>query len=380
MKNKILIFIDWFLPAYKAGGPIQSISNFVNHFGDELEISIVTSDRDLGDFESYRNLKLNQWIHKENYRVIYLDKEHQNKNYYSFLLKEKLYNTVYFNSLFSFSFALLPLWAAIKDKNKKKIIIAPRGMLGAGALRIKKRKKQLLLVVLKLSGIPQKVIWQATADSEMNEIKSCFGNNTKVFLTPNLSTKMQLEVAEKRKVKGELNLFFLSRIALKKNLKTALQYLMEVNDTFKINFSIIGPIGEPNYWRECEQLIKIMPNNITVNYIGAVQNSELPEILRKEHVLLLPTFHENFGHVIMESFQNGCPVILSNQTPWLDLEKKKIGYDIDLDKPLDFTLAIEFFAKINEEDYQKWSLNAFNFAQEFCNNKETINANRDLFN
>ena len=47
-KKKILIFIDWFLPGYKAGGPIQSISNFVNHFGTVFDISIITSNKDLG--------------------------------------------------------------------------------------------------------------------------------------------------------------------------------------------------------------------------------------------------------------------------------------------------------------------------------------------
>ena len=41
-KKKILVFIDWYLPGYRAGGPIQSIANLVNHLDDELDISIVT--------------------------------------------------------------------------------------------------------------------------------------------------------------------------------------------------------------------------------------------------------------------------------------------------------------------------------------------------
>ena len=155
---------------------------------------------------------------------------------------------------------------------------------------------------------------------------------------------------------------------------------IKVKECYQINFSIIGPIGEPGYWNECELLINKLPKHITVNYFGAIPNLELPEVLKQQQVLLLPTFNENFGHVILEALQAGCPVILSNQTPWLDLNKKKIGYDIDLDKPEDFISAIECFAKMNEEDYQQWSLNAFNFATEFTNNKDIINANRDLFN
>ena len=74
-KKKILIFIDWFLPGYKAGGPIQSIANFVNNFGDIFDISIVTSNKDLGATKPYDGIKSNVWVVKDNYRVKYLDKK-----------------------------------------------------------------------------------------------------------------------------------------------------------------------------------------------------------------------------------------------------------------------------------------------------------------
>jgi glycosyltransferase involved in cell wall biosynthesis len=376
-KKKILIFIDWFLPAYKAGGPIQSISNFVNHFGAVFDISIVTSNRDLGATNPHDGIESNVWIVKDNYRIKYFDKKYLLFYNYRFLLKENLYDSVYFNSLFSLYFTLLPLWFALRYNMR--IVLAPRGMLGSGALKIKKRKKKLALWLLKISGVPNKIIWQATARTEILEVKKYFGEKLQLKLVPNLSAKIPEFLITKQKKVATLDLFFLSRISEKKNLIGALNYLKEVRECYKINFSIIGPIGEQGYWNECELIINKLPNHITVNYLGAIPNLELPDVLKKQQVLLLPTFNENFGHVILEAFQAGCPVIISNQTPWQDLENKKIGYDIDLNKPQDFTLAVEFFAKINEENYQKWSLNAFNFAFEFCNNKEIIDANRDLF-
>ena len=48
-KKKILIFIDWFLPGYKAGGPIQSVVNLINHLGHEYDFDVVTSNKDLGE-------------------------------------------------------------------------------------------------------------------------------------------------------------------------------------------------------------------------------------------------------------------------------------------------------------------------------------------
>ena len=48
-KKKILIVIDWFLPAYKAGGPIQSVANMANHLKNEFDFWIYTSNRDLNE-------------------------------------------------------------------------------------------------------------------------------------------------------------------------------------------------------------------------------------------------------------------------------------------------------------------------------------------
>ena len=186
-KKKILIFIDWFLPGYKAGGPIQSIANFVNNFGDIFDISIVTSNKDLGATKLYDGIKSNVWVVKDNYRVKYLDKKHLNISNYRFLLKEDFYDSVYFNSLFSVYITLLPLWFAVKYNMR--VVLAPRGMLGSGALNLKKRKKQLALWFLKMSGISNKIIWQGTASTEVLEIKICFGEKMQVKLAPNLSAR-----------------------------------------------------------------------------------------------------------------------------------------------------------------------------------------------
>jgi glycosyltransferase involved in cell wall biosynthesis len=95
--------------------------------------------------------------------------------------------------------------------------------------------------------------------------------------------------------------------------------------------------------------------------------------------MLLPTFHENFGHVIMEAFQNACPVILSDQTPWSELEQNRLGWDIPLNKPADFISAIEKAASMDGETFDEWSLNSFSFAKEFSNNENIVTANRALF-
>ena len=54
-------------------------------------------------------------------------------------------------------------------------------------------------------------------------------------------------------------LFVLVSISVKKNLIGALIFLKEVQKQYKITFTVIGPIGEESYWKECELLIKKLP-------------------------------------------------------------------------------------------------------------------------
>ena len=79
--KKILIFVDWFDPGYKGGGPIRSIAGFVDNFKECFELDIVTRDRDLDSKRAYENLETNIWCnHSKNVRLLYLSPErHLNK-------------------------------------------------------------------------------------------------------------------------------------------------------------------------------------------------------------------------------------------------------------------------------------------------------------
>ncbi|WP_159022678.1 glycosyltransferase family 4 protein [Formosa sp. L2A11] len=375
-KEKILIFIDWFLPGYKAGGPIQSVNNIVFHLHDEFDISIVTSNKDLGESAPYKDLEFNTWQVKTNYKVMYLDDEHQNSKLYKKLIEEEDYNYVYFNSLFSVKFTLLPLWTFRKTSLKQ--ILAPRGMVGKGALAIKPLKKKVFISLFKLNGLHKKVVWHATSGLEKEEIEDQFGHDLDIRIAPNLSSKMGVYQDKEKEVKS-LNVFFLSRIALKKNLLKALEYLSHTNSDYKIKFSIIGPIDEADYWQSCEAYIKKMPKHVEVTYLGAIPNYKLKDTLKNQHVLLLPTMHENFGHVIMESWQNGCPIIISDQTPWDELQEKHIGYSVPLSKPEAFVNKINFFAEMNEVSFNTWSKFSYDFAAIFTQKPQLVIDTKKLF-
>jgi glycosyltransferase involved in cell wall biosynthesis len=374
--KSIIIFVDWYLPGFKAGGPIQSVSNFVSSFKTEFDISIVTSDRDLGDDKPYSNLKLNEWVSFNGYKVMYLDRQHQNNKIYRSLFTEKKYDFVYLNSLFSLPFTIKPLYEA--RKYGLKIVLAPRGMLGDGSLKIKTFKKRVFLFFTRFIRFFKHITWHATTKEEIRNIKVYIGKHAEIKLAPNLAVLAQNFVPRQKNINC-LRLFYLSRISSIKNLHNALNMLRNVQSSYSVQYFIIGPVDDKNYWARCNEIINTLPAHISVEYLGAVPNHKLFEILKCYHFLFLPTLHENYGHAIIESMIAGCPVIISDKTPWLNLYEKGVGWDIALDNPDKFTGAIETCARMGQGEYNAMSLRAYEYAKQVTENPEVVETNRRLF-
>ena len=74
--KKILILTQFYLPGYKAGGPIVSISNLVEELKNDFELFIITTDRDAFENKKYENITQNQWIKNQHINLYYAeDKE-----------------------------------------------------------------------------------------------------------------------------------------------------------------------------------------------------------------------------------------------------------------------------------------------------------------
>ena len=100
-----------------------------------------------------------------------------------------------------------------------------------------------------------------------------------------------------------------------------------------ITFNIVGPFEDPKYVQTCRKVCEDLAPNINVCFHGEVDHVRVHEILSSNHLFFLPTRGENFGHVILEALLAGCPILLSDQTPWKGLENFGIGWDIPLNHP-----------------------------------------------
>lgn len=372
-KKNILIFIDWFLPGFKAGGPIKSVSNIINSLHQDFNFHIVTSDRDINDTSSYENVQLNTWLKKENYSIIYLTPDNRDE-WINIHLKETSYDNYYFNSLFSKYFTLKPLLILNKLANtNSKIIIAPRGMLGKGALSIKPFKKKVFLVASKILSYFQNVTWHATNQEEKNDILKKIGKESRINIASNISLNI---IKEKpiSKIQNELKLVFFSRISPKKNLLYALNLLKILEG---ISLDIYGSIEDVKYWEDC--LKKIKEHNINAHYKGEINPKDVNSTLSDYHFFIFPTLHENYGHVIVEALAAGCGLIISEDTPWRNLEKKGIGWDINLTDKEKFIQVLKLCIAIEQDEYNEIRNNCYNFVEKEINTTKEIEDTKNLF-
>ncbi len=314
----VLFCCSSFYPSYKSGGPVRSLCNLVDVFGNSIVIDVITKDRDMGDGVSFSNVNLNSWSNRyHNANVFYLSPEYSFIANVKNIFKNKKYDVLYLNSFFDAKFSIRFLLLTFLQKIKtKEILLAPRGELTNGAMSLKPIKKNVYLFLFKLFRFHKKVKFHFTSKQEAKEALHYLGN-VEYILAPNMHEPYPDYTVKKKEI-GFLNLIFLSRISPKKNLIVILNALSNIENG-QVNFTIAGAIDDQTYWEKCEKLIDNLPENINVYFLGSINREQVVIELRKSHVFFLPTLNENYGHAIVEAMVSSNVLIISNQTPWSEV-------------------------------------------------------------
>src|SRR5690625_3508699 len=381
-KTTILVFVRYYIPGYKSGGPLRTISNMVEALKDSFDFYIVTSDRDALDVVPYEFLhgKQNEWYQVGGAKVFYLNKSQQTINNYKQLIKKINFDFIYLNSFFDTNFSLKPLISyRFLNLPIERVVLAPRGEFSSGALQLKSTKKNIYIRLVRLLGLYKNLTWHASSDYEKQDVLSVFSSESKVKIALNLHDQSEYKPPAPivKHTNQPLKIVFLSRIATKKNIKFIINILNNINK--KILFDIYGPIREKQYWQQCLSLIDELPMNIRFKYKGTVNHAEVRDILSKYHLFFLPTLGENYGHVILEALSSGTPVLISDTTPWLDLEENNVGWALSLENEDSFKEKIEWLASATQEEQLAMYDACIAYAQKHLFNQADVEANKQLF-
>lgn len=372
--RRIAIVVERYLPGYKAGGPLRSISNLVTCLGEEFEFWIITRDRDAGDRQRYPSVRPRSWQQVGNAHVYYASPEEWQPIRLLLLLRQARAQAIYVNSCFAPS-TLSVLSLRRLGLIRTPVILAPRGELSKGALSLKSAKKRAFVGSARALGIWKGILWQATAEEEQEEIRAAAGADAEVYLAQNVAVP-RYHPRTTPKVQGLARLVFVSRVSPKKNLPFLLERLRTVAG--EVRLSVYGAAQEREHLEYCRRIAAGLRSNIRVTFAGAIPNQEVPEALAASDFFVLPTLGENFGHAIIEALAAGCPPIISDRTPWRGLTEKGIGWDLDLNDPGAWESVLQHCVAMEGSEFGSISAKAMDYAARWSTRQEIVAGNRAM--
>ena len=243
--SKILICNDYFFPAFKAGGPIQSILNLCRLLKDEkIDMYVLAGNKEVGDKVPLPNVLSDNWNNFEDStaNVFYVSNFLRTIKFFIFECNKKKFDLFYLNSIFSFQYTVLPIIFT-----NSPIILSIRGMLHPSALNHKKLKKFLYLFFFKIILLFRDIKFHVTDDVEKKYVENIFGNRYDIFVLPNIPNLFKQQHLKKEI--HSLNLISMALVSSMKNHLNVLLALMKCksNIIYKIYAKSLKEILLDNY-------------------------------------------------------------------------------------------------------------------------------------
>ena len=342
----VLVLLGCFWPGNDSSGPNQSFKALATALGDEFEFRLVARDRPTGPGQA-APARRDDWTDLGFAKARYCPIGPFGAEGLRALIQQTPHDVLWLNSIFDREFSLPAL--ALRRLgliDARPTLLSPRGEFGTGALSLKSAKKRLFLDAARRLSLWRGVTLHATSEAEARDIAAGLPGVSPMVIAPNI--RLPLEAAPLASAAdGALRLSFVGRIVPVKQLDYALSVLGRVRAP--VNFDIFGPAEDAAYWKRCQELIAALPPHVRVQWHGETPNEGVVAAMAKTDLFFLPTAGENFGHAIFEALSSGVPALISDQTPWRQLEAAKAGWDLPLAQSDRWVAAIDGFAAASSE-------------------------------
>jgi glycosyltransferase involved in cell wall biosynthesis len=339
---KILQITPAFYPAHVYGGPIQSIYHLCCHLARSgCEVRVLTTnangmDKEL-DIEKRQEIEI-----EENLRVRYCKRILRHS--VSPLLVGHLpryvgwADVVHLRSVYSFP--TIPTLLMCRALNKP-LVWSPHGSLQRWSGSRRPKTKAIWEAICRAVA-PRKMILHATCDEEAKESGKRFPKAEIAVIPHGIAVPEQTRHVEAR---GLFRLLYLGLLNPKKGIETLLAACKIIEERDELSWSLtIAGSGDPRYTemlrakiielgfrlREgsslSEQEDGIQKERLrNVHLVGHVTGNAKEELFENADILVLPSYTENFGMVVVEALAHGIPVVASTGTPWSRIEQKECG-------------------------------------------------------
>jgi glycosyltransferase involved in cell wall biosynthesis len=355
---RICLVSSSFYPATFYGGPISAtwdLSKKLAENGHEIYVSTTNANGD-----NKLSVESNDFLEKQNNVFVnYYNEQITNKFSLSFLFgiwsDIKKSDIVYIQYLFHYTVLFSLLFSVFQ---KKKIVVCPRGSFSVFTLNNKLPFIKLLWLNFFIKPLLNKIIWQASSYLEERDILNKFPNADVEIINDGIDYEsfQNLILVSRNELLNKFtgitfddvsNIFFsmgqLHKIKGFDVLIDAFNLLLEKDKYAKL--IIAG--GDDGVGKKLENQIKKLNLSSSVFLIGAVNFEDKKLLLNNCDYFTLASEFESFGIVIAEALSCGKPVVVSNKTPWKDIQINNCGILADNEK----NSFNDAFSKIINEKY-----------------------------
>lgn len=311
---RLLHVVSSYLPAVRYGGTIVSVHGLcralVNR-GHEVDVFTTSVD---GPLDS--DVRHGEPVVIDGVRVWYFRSSHVRRIYWApELAKALAADVAQFDVVHTHAIFLWPLWAAARAAQRAQVpyVVSPRGMLERELIGNKNPLlKSLWIAAIERHNLERAAAIHVTSAREADEA-AAFGFNLPIVreipngVTFDEVTGLPLSPPAEAIVRGEPYVLFLGRIDWKKGLDRLLGALARVPE---IRLVIAGN-DEENYRAVLDPIAARLGVSSRVVYAGSVHGADKAALLSQARLLVLPSYSENFGNVVLEAMAAGCPVVVS---------------------------------------------------------------------
>jgi glycosyltransferase involved in cell wall biosynthesis len=321
---RILHVVPSYIPAWRYGGPIKSVHGLCKglaKIGHEVHVFTTNVDG-----PQRLDVPLGVPVDMEGVRVTYFASDRMRRLYWSPDMLRALHREVpRFDVLHLHSIYLWPTTAAARVARKYDVpyVLAPRGMLVGELIRRRSRWLKTAWIELferrNLAGAAAVHFTSRLEEEEATKLGFTFNASCVV---PNGVDDDEIRDGLNKydlppgfPFKDQRFVLFIGRINWKKGLDRLIRALPFVPDCRLV----IAGNDEEQYQPALEALAKQVGVHERIAFVGPVYGLDKRAILGRATVLVLPSYSENFGNVVLEAMATGCPVVVTPEVGAADL-------------------------------------------------------------
>ncbi len=328
LKNKplkIAHVTPYYLPAWRYGGPIRSVHGLCCALAASgHEVHVFTTNVD-GPGEL--DVPIGVPVDVDGVKVWYFPVGSLRRLYWSSQLTQAFrqrvaeFDIVHIHAVF-----LLPTLQAARAALKAGVpyVVSPRGVLVPELFRRKSFWiKTLWMKLFDNFTIEQAAAIHVTSRRESNEMAHFGLRLRKVCLIPNgielpAAQDGELSPAVAAAIRHERMVLFMGRVSWEKGLDRLIRALHHLPDTF---LAIAGN-EDFAFGRQMRELAASLAVSERLSFVGQVHGADKVALFSHARLLVLPSYSENFGNVVLEAMAVGCPVVVSDEVGAADVVRE----------------------------------------------------------